>query len=122
MSLAGKNFLWCSTSIQTPTGRNVKPAESLHRDGALAHGNHLLKTYSRTQSTIALSSGEAELYAMTMACSEALGLVAVAKDFGEVTRPIVHVDASAAIGIAQRKGIGRVRHLDTHRPFGFRRP
>ena len=77
------------------------------------HGGHLLKSYARTQSTIALSSGEAELYAMTMACSEALGLVAMARDFGEAMRPVVHVDASAAIGIAQRKGLGRVRHLDT---------
>ena len=47
--------------------------------GALLHGRHLLKTYSKTQSTVALSSGEAELYAMTMACFEALGLVAMGK-------------------------------------------
>ena len=25
---------------------------------------------------------------------------------------MIHVDASAAIGIAQRKGLGKVRHLD----------
>ena len=38
---------------------------------------------------------------------------AMAKDFGGTKPPIVHVDASAAIGIAQRKGLGRVRHIDT---------
>ena len=28
-------------------------------------------------------------------------------------KPYLHVDASAAIGIAQRKGLGKIRHLDT---------
>lgn len=89
--------------------------------GALMHGCHLLKSYSRTQATIALSSGEAELYAMTMACSEALGLVAMGRDFGESMKPVVHVDASAAIGIAQRKGLGTSGTL-TRRRFGSKRP
>ena len=51
---------------------------------------------------------------MTVACSEALGIVDVARDFGDVTRPVAHADASAAIGVAQRKGFGSVRHMDTH--------
>ena len=76
-------------------------------------GQHCTNAWSKTQSLVATSSGEAELYAMTGACSEALGLVAMGRDFGENMRPVVHVDASAAIGIAQRKGLGKVRHLDT---------
>ena len=35
------------------------------------------------------------------------------KDFGRNTDPNLHVDASAAIGISQRKGLGKLRHLDT---------
>lgn len=81
--------------------------------GALLHGQHLLRSYAKTQSCIALSSGEAELYAMTSGCSEGLGLSAMARDYGEEKRPLIHIDASAAIGIAQRKGLGRVRHIDT---------
>ena len=80
---------------------------------AFLHGKHLVKACSRTQSNIALSSAEAELYATVSAASEALGLKAMAKDFGTHLETDLHVDASAAIGIAQRKGLGKLRHLDT---------
>ena len=68
------------------------------------HGKHLLTTYSRTQSTIALSSAEAELYATVHGASEGLGMAAIALDFGKAVVPWMYVDAPAAIGIAQRKG------------------
>ena len=47
------------------------------------HGSHLLKAYSRTQSNIALSSGEAEYYGLVSTASEALGLVATTEDVGD---------------------------------------
>ena len=81
--------------------------------GCFMHGKHLLKTYSRTQNTIALSSAEAELYATVQGASEGLGFAAMALDFGKTMVPWLYVDASAAIGIAQRKGLGKIRHLDT---------
>ena len=62
---------------------------------------------------VALSSAEAELYATCSASSEGLGLAAMCEEYGHVVTPWIHVDASAAIGIAQRKGLGRVRHLST---------
>ena len=34
-------------------------------------------------------------------------------DFGHELDVRVHVDASAAIGVAQRKGLGKIRQLDT---------
>ena len=77
------------------------------------NGAHLIKSYSRTQSNIALSSAEAELYAMVSAASEGLGLAAMIKDCGRIVEPHLKVDATAAIGIAQRKGLGKLRHLDT---------
>ena len=76
-------------------------------------GRHLIKTYARTQSNIALSSAEAELYAIVTAASEAMGLKTMIKDYGGDATPYIHVDATAAIGIAQREGVGKVRHLDT---------
>ena len=79
------------------------------------HCKHLMKTYLRTQSTIALSSAEAELYATVQGASEGLGMAAMALDFGRVIVPWMYVDASAAIGIAQRKGLGNIRHLHTYR-------
>ena len=50
---------------------------------------------------------------MVHAASEGLGVKAMALDFGMHISPFLHVDASAAIGIAHRKGLGKVRHLDT---------
>ena len=53
------------------------------------------------------------MYALTAGCSEGLGPTAMAKDYGRQMAAVVHVDASAAIGITQRKGLGKLRHLDT---------
>ena len=75
------------------------------------HGRHLLKTYSRTQSTIALCTAEAELYATVQAASEGLALAATARDYGHDIKPWLYEDASAAIGIAQPKRLGTVRHV-----------
>ena len=36
----------------------------------------------------------------------------VARDLGFETQVRVHSDACAAIGIARRRGLGRIRHLD----------
>ena len=76
------------------------------------HGRHLLKTDSRTQSIIALSSAEAELFATVGAASEALRLSAMCTEIGALLELRLYVDASVAIGIAQRKGLGKVGHLD----------
>ena len=62
-------------------------------------GTHLIKSYSRQQRTIALSSAEAELHALVAASAEALGLAAYALDLGLILKPIVFTDASAALGI-----------------------
>ena len=73
----------------------------------------VLKTWSRTQHLIALSSGESELAAVTKAAAEALGVQSVLRDFGRKVKIEIHSDATAAIGICKRQGLGRVRHLAT---------
>ena len=77
------------------------------------HGAHLIKAQSKTQPNFALSSGEAEFYSMVSATSEALGLKAMLQDYQAPLDPWLFVDASAAIGVAQRSGLGKIRHLDT---------
>ena len=77
-------------------------------------GRHTLCTYSKTQSNVALSSAESELYAMVRAASESLGISTLMKDFGQSAGIVIHVDASAALGIAQREGLGMLRHLQTN--------
>ena len=39
-------------------------------------------------------------------------MISLADDFGIELEIRLHVDASAALGILQRQGVGRVRHLD----------
>jgi hypothetical protein len=79
--------------------------------GAVLLGGHLLKHWASTQNKITLSSGEAELGAVVRGFSEVLGIQSVARDLGVELKPEVHADSSAAIGICQRSGIGKVRHL-----------
>ena len=70
-----------------------------------------MKWWSKTQPTIALSSGEAELAAIVRATSEGLGLIAIMNEFQIECDLTVKSDAIAAIGIVKRQGLGRVRHL-----------
>jgi hypothetical protein len=81
--------------------------------GALMRGRHVLKTWSGTQATIALSSAEAELIAAVRAAAEGLAVRSLVRDFGQDCGLRIHVDSSAAIGICKRTGVGKIRHLDT---------
>ena len=75
------------------------------------YGTHCLKSWSKTLSVVALSSGEAELGALIRGATEGLGLISVLRDLGFQCELMLRSDASAAIGIVQRLGLGRVRHL-----------
>ena len=74
-------------------------------------GWHTIKTWSSTQATIALSSGESELYALTKGASQALGFIALTRDLGSYMHAVVHTDASATLGIVNRQGLGKLRHV-----------
>ena len=73
----------------------------------------LVKHWSKTQTTVSLSSGEAELPGIAYGASQALGLRSLLQDFGWPVEIRVHSDATAAIGICRRKGLGKIRHLAT---------
>ena len=81
--------------------------------GCAMLGAHTLKGWSKTQSLVALSSSESELYAALKASAEALGRIALLQDFGYTVKGEVWGDASAAIGIINRKGLGKTKHIDT---------
>ena len=83
----------------------------VHIGGVVRWGSYVLKWWSKTQPTLALSSGEAELAAIVKSTSEGLGMQAVMEEFGITTNLVVKSDAVAAIGIVKRQGLGRVRHL-----------
>ena len=79
--------------------------------GVLMHGAHVLKTWSQNQGVVALSSAEAELYAAVKCASNVQGMISTLKDFGSTKDGIVRIDSTAAIGIINRRGLGKVRHI-----------
>ncbi len=74
-------------------------------------GNHLIKHWSTTQPTVALSSGEAEFKGFVKGATKGLGLQSVRRDLGLEHSVHIYPDSSAAIGMVASKGIGRVRHI-----------
>ena len=81
--------------------------------GVAMRGNHCIKHWSVTQSTVALSSGETELGGICRGASIGLGLQELANDLGISLDLEILIDATAAIGICRRRGLAKIRHLAT---------
>ena len=75
-------------------------------------GGNLLASYSRGLAMICLSSGEAAFNGGVAACSEGLFFKKILSFMGPSTRMKVWLDSSAARGVFQRQGVGRIRHLE----------
>ena len=75
-----------------------------------------MKSWSTNQAVIALSSGEAEYYGLVKGASMGLGAASIIRDLGWDYEDALEIrtDASAAIGIANRIGIGKIRHIETN--------
>ena len=73
-------------------------------------GELCVKTWSATQKSITLSSGEAELVAATKTSTELTGLIQMTKEWDIALSGQVLVDSSAALGATKRKGNGKLRH------------
>ena len=76
-------------------------------------GKNTLLTYCRGQAVIALHSGEAEYYGLVSISSELLGQKALCQDWGLVVAIEALLDATTGIAIGSRRGLGRVKHIDT---------
>ena len=77
-------------------------------------GNHVVKSWSTTQAVIALSSREAEYYGLVKVASHSLGIQAVVGDMGITLGINISTDSSAAKGIASRRGLGKMRHIEVN--------
>ena len=76
-------------------------------------GAHLVKHCSKAQQDIALSSGEAELYAATKGAIDALGVQNALLDLGCDHLPVsLCIDAAATKSAITRKGVGRMKHIE----------
>ena len=75
-------------------------------------GEHLLYFASRFQKSVALSSGEAELGAQVAGVAECLSLQKLCAELGLHLSLHSLCDSSAARGIMNRSGTGRMKHLE----------
>ena len=75
-------------------------------------GKHPIKSWATTQGVIALSSGEAEFYSIVKGASISMGLANLLLDLGVKMKIQIKTDASAAKGIASRRGVGKIRHIE----------
>lgn len=81
--------------------------------GVVYRGEHVVKTWCRTQHAISLSSMEAELYAAVLGVTQGEGVRALLQDFGEHVKLTLAVDSSAAMGIIAKEGLGKAKHIQT---------
>lgn len=81
--------------------------------GAAMRGTHLIRHWSTTQGTVTLSSAKAESNGICKGASTSIGLRSVALDLGMSWDITLKTDATAAIGITRRRGLGKIRHLAT---------
>ena len=79
--------------------------------GCLTLGGCILKSWSRTQRHVALSSGKAELYAAMRASQELMGIQALSIELGMNLKCNLRIDAKATMGMVCRRGVGQLRHI-----------
>jgi len=79
--------------------------------GVVLNGTHTILWWCKLQSTIALSSCEAELNASLKGAKEGLCAQGIAQYFGDDLNLELKTDASAARGVIMRQGVGQIRHL-----------
>ena len=77
-------------------------------------GDHVLKSWSISQSVVALSVGEAEYYAMTKCAANGLGLQSLMTNLGVDAKLRILTDSSTGKAISARRGLGKVRHMACH--------
>ena len=83
--------------------------------GLVMVGRHLIKSWSRTQDSVTLSSAEAELVALGKLAAEVLGVRSMMMEWqmADLSAPSqLYADASAALGFAKRDGAGKLRHIN----------
>ena len=91
---------------------NCKRTRKSTACGVFKVGGCVLASYCRGLAMICLSSGEAEFNGGVSACSEGLFYHQILGFLGLPTKMRVFMDSSAARGVFQRQGTGRIRHLE----------
>ena len=106
---------WIQDVFSDANWAGCKASRKSTSGGAVLLGSHCLKTWSKTQGTIAQSSAESELLGIVKAASEALGMASLAADFGIELWTRLHVDAEESlplggVRVCARHSASRVQH------------
>ena len=104
----------CHCENRSDWGGTSKDKKSTS-EGVWQMGEHCIKTWCATQGAFALSSAEAELYAMVEGTTRAKGLLSLAKELGFISLGrgiLLGTDSSAAKRFVCRRGLGKMRHLE----------
>ena len=78
----------------------------------MRYGDNTWDCYSVTQSTIALSSGESEMYATGSAAARGLQCKTYLIETQRPCNLKIYSDSTAGRGMCSRVGVGKVRHLE----------
>ncbi|CAE7031422.1 unnamed protein product [Symbiodinium sp. CCMP2592] len=77
------------------------------------YGKHEVRHSSNLQSTVSLSSGEAEYYALVKGVASGMATQELLRGWGLDVKLQVHTDSAAALGTCNRLGLGKSRHVQT---------
>ena len=80
--------------------------------GVALLGGCTILSYNRTQGSPALSSAEAEGYALGSGACEGLFICSVAKELSVDLKQVVHSDSTATISQHSKLGLGRMKHVE----------
>ena len=78
----------------------------------MIYAGAILSPWSRTQGRLALSSCQAELVALTVAGQGASFVRTMMEEIGETTCMRLLTDSTSAHQIAERRGLGRLKHVE----------
>ncbi len=76
-------------------------------------GQHAVKHNANMLSVVGLSSAENEYYGISRGAASGLGMQSMLADWGLELSVQVASDSSAARGFASRRGLGKMKHIQT---------
>ena len=89
-----------------------EPERKSTSGGLMMTSGTVVKHWSRIQATRALSTAEAERYAVITGAVEALGMQSIMTDLGLSAQVRVWTDSNAAKAIVSTRGLGKTRLVE----------
>ncbi|CAE8611677.1 unnamed protein product [Polarella glacialis] len=125
--LRGTSDAWLQLEVSLPRGQDDFVQETIYVDTDYAGDQRtrksttcvvalldgmLITAYSKTQSVVATSSAEAEIYGIGSGLVEGLGIRSLLQEIGMQVHLAIRYDSSSARAMANRRGFGKMKHID----------